>query len=301
MATPVIHVTIDSTTLFIGDQTDLHIQVTHTPNEMVQMPVYGEQLIPGIEIVDRTIVDTIKTSDGNIQLHQYLTLTSFKDSLFYIAPILIIAGGETLYSESLSLNVIQPFEVDTTLAITPIKDIYRAPIWWWGIIRWVLLAMVIIGLCIGAYFAWRKWGYLLTKQQKPEEPVLENLRPAEEIALEKLDIIKQQKIWQDGQIKEYHTQLTNVIREYISRRFDISSSEKTSDETLRELKPVLNEQRGLFTGLSKMLQLADLVKFAKWTTTPDENEDALRMAYTFVQETTPVPEEAPSDTTTTQP
>jgi hypothetical protein len=37
--------------------------------------------------------------------------------------------------------------------------------------------------------------------------------------------------------------------------------------------------------------LADLVKFAKWTTTPDENEISLRNAYTFVKETTPVEEE----------
>ena len=40
--------------------------------------------ITGIEIVDRTIVDTIKMSDGRLQLNQYLTLTSFKDSLFAI-------------------------------------------------------------------------------------------------------------------------------------------------------------------------------------------------------------------------
>ena len=34
-----------------------------------------------------------------------------------------------------------------------------------------------------------------------------------------------------------------------------------------------------------MLQLADLVKFAKWHTTPDENEQALSTAYEFVKET----------------
>jgi hypothetical protein len=34
-----------------------------------------------------------------------------------------------------------------------------------------------------------------------------------------------------------------------------------------------------------MLQLADLVKFAKWHTTPDENESALTTAYEFVNET----------------
>ena len=47
----------------------------------------------------------------------------------------------------------------------------------------------------------------------------------------------------------------------------------------------LNDGKALFAKLSKMLQLADLVKFAKWHTTPDENEQALTTAYEFVQET----------------
>ena len=54
------------------------------------------------------------------------------------------------------------------------------------------------------------------------------------------------------------------------------------------MKPILSEKRDLFEQLRKMLSLADLVKFAKWTTTPDENEMALKTAYDFVRETTPV-------------
>ena len=54
----VVSAAIDSTTLFIGDQTDLHLRATSEVGEQVQMPVLGEHLIPGIEIVDRTIVDT---------------------------------------------------------------------------------------------------------------------------------------------------------------------------------------------------------------------------------------------------
>ena len=81
-----------------------------------------------------------------------------------------------------------------------------------------------------------------------------------------------------------------MIREYIGRRFMIQSSEKTSDETLRALQPVMTEQKDLFQLLKQMLQLADLVKFAKWTTTPDENERSLRTAYDFVKETTPTEE-----------
>jgi len=288
----VVSASIDSTTLMLGDQTDLHLRVTQEQSERVEWPVFGETLQDGIEIVDRTIVDTLALSDGRVQLNQYLTLTSFKDSLFAIEPIAFASGEDTFWTEGLALNIIQPFEVDTTLAITDIKDIEKAPIWWWGIFRWVLLALLLGGIGVGLYYLWQWY----QKNKKPEEEPVnpELLRPADEVALEKLDEIKAQKIWKDGKVKEYQTELTDVVREYISRRFDVQSTEKTSDETLRELKPILLKGEGLqvtgdgkelYSKLSKMLQLADLVKFAKWHTTPDENENALSTAYEFVNET----------------
>ena len=296
----VVSASIDSTSLMIGDQTDMHIRVTQEANEQVEWPVFGETLQDGIEIVDRTIVDTTTLPDGRLQLNQYLTLTSFKDSLFAVQPIAVVSGEDTFLTDPMALNVVQPFDLsaDTTNAITDIKGIERAPIWWWGIFRWVLLAL-------GIALALAGIGYLvywLSGKRKPkEEPINpELLRPADEVALEKLDAIKIAKIWRDGKVKEYHTDITDVVREYIGRRFNVQSTEKTSDETLRELKPILLKDEGLqvtgdgkdlYTKLSKMLQLADLVKFAKWTTTPDENESALSTAYEFVRETTPQAEE----------
>jgi len=300
----VVSASIDSTTLMIGDQTDLHLQVTHDASEHVQLPVFGETLQDGIEIVDRTIVDTLTLPDGRVQLNQYLTLTSFKDSLFAIDPLVVTCGEDSFWSDAMALNVVQPFEVDSSLAITDIKDIEKAPIWWWGIIRWILLAIGLLLLSVGLYYLWRWY----EKHRKPEEEAIDPilLRPADEVALEKLDAIKARKIWKDGKVKEYQTELTDVVREYIGRRFDVHSTEKTSDETLRELKPLLmsaslndkmsatlslNDGKELYENLRKMLQLADLVKFAKWHTTPDENEQALTTAYEFVKETTPQAEE----------
>ena len=282
----VVSAAIDSTTLFIGDQTDLHLRATCEMGEQVQLPVLGEQLIAGIEVVDRTIVDTTILNDGRVQYNQYLTLTSFKDSLFYISPLPFVSGGDTMWSESLMLNVVQPFEMDSAdIAITDIKGIYKAPIWWWGVLRWILLALATVVVGVGGYYLITYMQRRLAKETTDTVPV-EPLRPAEEVALEKLDLIREQKIWQSGQVKEYHTQLTDVVREYIARRFEVSSAEQTSDETLRAMRLMLKEQKDLYEQLRKMLTLADLVKFAKWTTTPDENEMSLRSAYDFVKETT---------------
>ena len=200
----IVSVSVDSTTLFIGDQTDMHLQVTHDKQEVVQMPIYGETLMPGIEIVDRTIVDTTYLANDQVQLNQYLTLTSFADSLFYISPIPFVNGDDTIFSEGISLNVVQPFEMDSAdMAITDIKDIYKAKIWWWGIIRWILLALLCIGLGIGIYYlaryiAQHKKGEEITKPSEPQ-------RPAEEIALEALDQIKREKIWMSMGLKSCPT------------------------------------------------------------------------------------------------
>ena len=292
----IVSASIDSTTLMLGDQTDLHLRVTHEKSEQVEMPNFEGQLQDGIEIVDKTIVDTLELKDGRIQLDQYLTLTSFKDSLFSVEPIAIVSGEDTFWTEPLVLNVIQPFEIDSAMVITDIKDIEKAPIWWWGVIRWILLGLLALALAIGLYYLVR---WILSKRKNEEEEPInpELLRPADEVALEKLDAIKAQKIWKEGKVKEYQTELTDVVREYIGRRFDVQSTEKTSDETLREMEAILvkgqrddvrctkEDGKELYEKLRKMLQLADLVKFAKWHTTPDEKESALTTAYEFVQST----------------
>lgn len=303
----VLSAQIDSTQLWIGDQTGLHLEATTSGTEHVVFPLFdGQQVQDGIQIVEKGAVDTISGKDGRTVYRQDLVVTSFKDSLFYIQPLPFVVDGDTQYSNSLSLNVIQPFELDTTQAITDIKGVMRPKIWWWGILRWVLLALL-----AGALAAAGWWGYqqLLKRQKKAEQAPVdpETLRPCEEVALEKLDKIKAEKVWQQGEHKKYFSELTYVIREYIGRRYDVHSTEKTSDDTLQAMRPILTaaDQKELYLKLEKMLRLADLVKFAKWSPAPDENEVSLTAAYAFVRDTTPKNAEATdadfSHTTPSQP
>lgn len=283
----VVSASIDSTTLCIGDQTDMRLTATCEESEKVIFPTLEKELIPGVEIVGKSEVESKKLGDGRVQYNQSVTITSFTDSLFYISPLAFVTGEDTVLSNSLSLNVIQPFEVDSTdIAITDIKNVYRAPIWWWGILRWILLVIVLAGASVGAYYL-----YLFIQKRRrvntADDTIIEevNLRPADEVALEKLDAISESMLWTRGEVKEYHTQLTDVVREYISRRFDVSSTEKTSDTTLREIRPLLVQYPDLYTQLHSMLTLADYVKFAKFIPSEMENEQSLRSAYHFVRTT----------------
>ena len=283
----VVSASIDSTTLCIGDQTDMRLTATCQENEKVIFPTLEKELIPGVEIVGKSEIESKKLGDGRVQYNQSVTITSFTDSLFYINPLAFVTGEDTVLSNSLSLNVVQPFEVDSTdIAITDIKNVYRAPIWWWGILRWILLAIVLAGAAVGAYYL-----YLFIQKRRrvntADDTIIEEviLRPADEVALEKLDAISESMLWTRGEVKEYHTQLTDVVREYISRRFDVSSTEKTSDTTLREIRPLLVQYPDLYTQLHSMLTLADYVKFAKFIPSEMENEQSLRSAYHFVRTT----------------
>ena len=294
----VLSAQMDSTQLWIGDQTGLHLEATASEGEQVMFPVFNQKIQDGIEVVEQGKIDTTQTSDGRTVYHQDLVVTSFKDSLFYIQPLPFVVNGDTMRTNSLSLNVIQPFEMDTTDAITDIKPVMKPKIWWWGIFRWVLLAILIAGLAIGGYFL-AKWLKRVLKKEEVEPVDPETLRPCDEVALEKLDKIKEEKAWQTGEHKKYFSELTFVIREYIGRRYDVHSTEKTSDDTLAAMKPILvaDDRKDLYLKLESMLRLADLVKFAKWNPTPDENEVSLTAAYTFVKETAPAPEPEQAETT----
>ena len=294
----VLSAQMDSTQLWIGDQSGLHLEATVSGQEQVVFPQFGNSVQDGIELVEKGPIDTAVTADGRTIYRQDLVVTSFKDSLFYINPIPFVVNGDTMRTNSLSLNVIQPFQMDTTDAITDIKGVMKPKIWWWGILRWVLLGLLVAGLAVGGWFLY-KWAKKRFAKEETEPVDPELLRPCDEVALEKLDKIKEEKAWQSGEYKKYFSELTFVVREYIGRRYDIHSTEKTSDETLAAMKPVLteNDQKDLYQRLESMLRLADLVKFAKWNPMPDESETSLVSAYTFVKETAPVPEPEQAETT----
>lgn len=281
----IVSASIDSTTLCIGDQSDMHLRAICDKGEKVIFPQLEKEVIPGVEIISKSDVQSQVLEDGRVQYDQTLTVTSFNDSLFYVKPLPFVSNGDTVLSNGISLNVVQPFQLDSTdIAITDIKSVYKAPVWWWGILRWVVLALVIIGLIVGGYFLM----LYLQKRNKLRTGVIDNTpaepaRPAHEIALERLDTIRDEMLWTKGQVKEYHTQLTDVVREYIALRFGVSSTEKTSDTTLQEMRPLLVEYTDVYNQLHSMLTLADYVKFAKFIPSTMENEQSLRYAYDFVR------------------
>jgi hypothetical protein len=110
------------------------------------------------------------------------------------------------------------------------------------------------------------------------------VRPAHEIALEALDQIKSKKLWQQGQVKEYHIAVSDTVRMYIEKRYNINAMEMTSDEILRSLRLIIADVQ-IKTKLSALLILSDMVKFAKEQPLPNENEMCWEQAVDFIKQT----------------
>lgn len=274
---------MDSSMIWIGSQTKLTFEISQQAKQKVSTPLFSDTIVSGLEIVGQMKNDTINSPDGHVVVNQHYTVTSFVDSLIYIPPYPFVLDGDTVWSKSLSLKVIQPFEIDTTAnKFTDIKPVLVPKFYWKGLIKIVLIVLAILLILIALYFVIRRY-----IQNKPllSPPSPESLLPPYVVAIEKLNNIKQQKLWQQNRSKEFHTELTDVVREYIERTFEIQSLEMTSDEIISHLNHLKFESNPAYKALSQILQLADLVKFAKWNPLPDEHELSLSNAFLFVNQT----------------
>jgi len=278
-----VNARLDSTVMWIGNQTHLTFEISQQPKQKVGMPVFSDSIIGGLELVEPVKIDTLKSPDGHILVEQHYLVTAFKDSLLYIPPFPFVLNGDTVWSKSLSLKVVQPFKIDTASnAIADIKPVFQPKFNWLNLLFIVLLILAIHGIIILLLFIYRKY---LKKSPVLDSKEMKLLLPPHVVALSELDRLKQDKPWQQGRSKEYHTELTDIIREYIERVFSVNSMEMTSEEILDHLRNLKSEQKTAYSGLNQILKLADLVKFAKWNPTPDEHELSLSNAYLFVNQT----------------
>ena len=289
-----VSATMDSTILLVGEQTRLTFTVAQMRGRQVCVPAFSDTIVSGLEIVERLPLDTQLADDGLLLVSQSYVLTSFDSALYFIDAQPFVDGADTLYSNPLSLKVVS-IPVDTAQhAIADIKPVYAPPFDWplfWLI---VLITLGVVALAVIGFFVYR----YVKRHAAPSAEVAEpqDLRPAHEIALERLDVIKAEKLWQQNRAKEYHTQLTDVVRDYIARRFGICAVEQTSAEILAGIQPALSGQKTVYADLKTLLTTSDLVKFAKYKPLVSEDEKSLALAYQFVEATKEVAPDADTPT-----
>ncbi len=277
---PLVKAEIDTTNIRIGEQFNLKVSVDAVAN--VILP---KLILNGLEIVDSTKVDTIKKS-----LVRKYTLTGFDSGAFYIPKQQIFIENQAYLTDSLLVNV-ATIAIDTTkVKKFPIKAIKAEPYVFddYKMYIYVLLAaLAIIGFWI-YWFVIRK-----RKETLEEEPVYKALPPYEE-AMYRLNELDEKLLWQNNKIKEYYSELTEIVRGYIERELNVPALENTTDEVLEMIKDfkkantiVTSEET--IDKLKALLQEADLVKFAKSKPLALEIEEDRKDAQSIVSNLKPKP------------
>lgn len=150
---------------------------------------------------------------------------------------------------------------------------------------WIFVIGIVLTISLIYFFVfYKKSKKLSIFKVKPKEP-------AHIIAFNKLERIKNEKIWAKGLLKEYHVQITDVLREYIENRFGIYAKEMTSSEIISSFNNtnyITNED---VNSLQFILSIADSVKFAKYQPIQSENDLSLRKSFDFVENTKEVIDE----------
>ena len=249
----IVKAQVDTTNIRIGEQFEYKITVEDTASVIVPKL---EKLI-GLEIIKEGKLDTLKN-----RLIQKYILTGFDSGAFYIPQQQIFIKNKLHLTDSLLINV-ATVAIDTTKQkLFPIKSIQAEPfqfddtkpyIWW------ALAALILLGAFI----------YYRLKKKKTEEEieVVPQLPPYEE-AIEKLQQLDEKLLWQNNKVKEYYSELTEIVRGFIERELKVPALESTTDElveTLLDFKTTeaIDTSKETITKLRTLLREADLVKFAK--------------------------------------
>ena len=274
---------IDSTIIYIGQQCNITFSISQKPDLKVITPVFKDTITKGIEIIGSSI-DTIVSKDGYITVRHNYLITSFDSALYYIPEFPFVANGDTIYSYSLSLKVLT-VPIDTTsqeIAIADIKPIVDAPIDWRSVIVKILIGVLTIAILLIIYILVKRHIKKKKLQAQTIEKYPEVVKTCDEIALEKLEIIRREKIWQAGKLKEYYTDVTDVLREYIEARFGVVTFERTSSEIVDSLSFIQKTYPNALNLLSRIFDTSDMVKFAKLVPDFNMHTDTLKNVVEFV-------------------
>ena len=292
-----VNVSIEVPDIMIGEQTVLHVNVTMDKDKVnqIQIPMPVDMLMKGVEVLGFLKPDTTDIKNNRITIRYDLVITSFDSALYLLPPFIAIEGQDTIFSNQEALKVSSPdVDLDNPEEFFDIKDIWRPPFViadYYTLIYGVLFALFII--CVVGYFIQRM-------QNRPEKAAIEieaPKRPPHEQAIMELKEVREQKLWQQGRNKEYYTAITDILKRYITARYDSSVLEKTSAEILEFLRYEEADKKHVYDTLKQVVQLADFVKFAKLRPLPDENDITMINANVFVEQTKrleivqPTPEE----------
>lgn len=256
-------ISLDSSSIAIGSQATLMVK--------------NASSYPTLDALSQGDIEALTQRFDTSTATQYTTLTCFEEGEHWL---------HVTESDSILLTVRDVPNVDTASAeIRDIADIADEPYTFWEIFRWFLLAIGIAALIAAIVY--------VVKRIKAHKPIIEMPKapplPPDTRALKALEDLRQRQLWQQGLVKEYHTDLTDIVRAYLEEAHSIPSTDMTTDETLeaftQQLKGIVPGQDydTLYNMLGRMLRTADMVKFAKSEPLPYEHDQSMTDAVALIK------------------
>ena len=255
-------------------------------------------LLAGVPAAAQNTPTVTAHADGRrLKLRKRYRLAAFDEGRYNLGTARVLYADknilDTLSSRDSVYLEVTTFQIDSTSqSIYDLKGQRTLPFRFREIRGYVLWGLLALALLAAAAYALHRWlaarGKRLGDLFKPAPPL-----PPHVAAIQALEALHNQKLWQNNRHKQYYSGLTDILRTYIAARWDIGAMEMTSDEIIDAMRAEELPDKARMD-LTAILRDADLVKFAKATPPAEENEADYLKAYYFVEETKPVEEETPA-------
>jgi len=270
---------IQKTQALIGDQLELTLQInTPSSSQWANPDVVPADTVDVIEVV--ATGDVRQSVDGDYT--QYLktwTIAVFDTGVIRVPPMPIILqnalGSDTQYTNDIPLII---SGVADSLGLAPIKPIIREPAKFSDYLVYII-GVLAFGLLIILAILYRR------RKPKVKEVIeIRDEKPAHTIALEQLDALEREKLWQQGLIKEYHSRMNHIMRTYLEQRYRIPALESTSTEIMKDLRE-MELRDDLLQQIREVMEVEDLIKFAKAEPPVDIHAQYLDFARSLILQT----------------
>ena len=253
----------------IGEQIQYKVSVETPADTPVSFPE-GQTFAP-LEMVKTRAADTLRDG-GKYRLVKEYYLTQFDEGKYTIPSQKIRINNKDYFTDSLLVEV-HTVAIDTLKQplydIKPIQEV-KKPFTSYGWILTIIAAVLLLLIVAFVYFVFirkKKFPFLQTQKKLP---------PFDR-AIQDLKELQNSKYLIQSQHKEYYTRLTDIVKVYLEEEVHILAKESTTDELLTKInllqeKGKLNLNQETITNLKRVLQTADLVKFAKNKPSDDNAE-----------------------------
>ena len=266
---------VDSTKILIGGRSHYFITVYAPKGTKISFPEFNnkKEIISDVEVLSAKS-DTAD-ANGKVRIRRIYTITAWDAKRYTIPAQKVIVGGTTKTTGNVALDV-QAVPIDTVKSTPmPPDNIQKVPFSWEEWVPVILvLVLALILICI-VFYLYR----ILCHKKNGRTPEDTRTLSYYEQAKHDLSEIAANKMLYAEQ-KAYYTDVTNVLRKYISQRYDINALEMTSHEILESIKDVCDVSE-----LKVVFNTADLVKFAKYSTDANDMTYYLDSIVHFIDST----------------